>query len=323
MSEPGRSRLSGDRMGLLTKVARMYHEQGLRQPEIAERLHISQSRVSRLLKEAVALGVVRTIVVAPTGVHPELEDAVRDRYGLGDVVVVGTDSEDDAAITAALGGAGAAYLETTLTGADRVGISSWSSTLLATVDAMLPRTVRSAESVVQILGGVGDPRAQAKATHLADRLAQVTGAEARYFPAPGLVATAAVRDALLDDPYIGEVASDWSTLTMVLVGIGSLQPSPLLASSGNAISDADAADLRERNAVGDICLRFFDADGAAVVTGLDERVLGISREQLQAIPRRVAIAGGARKHEAIRAAASGNWVDVLIIDRGTAEALLR
>src|SRR5687767_15095071 len=41
-----------DRLRLLTKVARLYHEQGVRQPEIATRLHVSQARVSRLLKEA-------------------------------------------------------------------------------------------------------------------------------------------------------------------------------------------------------------------------------------------------------------------------------
>src|SRR5947208_2916598 len=55
---PG-TRINGERLSLLTKVARLYHEQGIRQPEIAERLSVSQSRVSRLLKEAVTLGVVR------------------------------------------------------------------------------------------------------------------------------------------------------------------------------------------------------------------------------------------------------------------------
>ena len=59
---------------LMTKVARMYHEQHIRQPEIAQRLHISQSRVSRLLKEAVNLGVVRTIVVTPPGVPHFIRD---------------------------------------------------------------------------------------------------------------------------------------------------------------------------------------------------------------------------------------------------------
>ena len=320
------SRLPADRMSLLTKVARMYHEQHIRQPEIAQRLHISQSRVSRLLKEAVNLGVVRTIVVTPPGVHSQLEDAIRDRYGLADVVVGGGDSgggvDDDNALLATLGSAGAAYLETTLSEKDDIGVSSWSSTLLAVVDAMTPQRTRLARSAVQLLGGVGDPSVQVKATHLTDRLARVTGAQARYFPAPGIVARKSVRDALLEDPYVSEVASAWNGLSVALVGIGSLRPSALLQSSGNAISEKDQDSLRELGAVGDVCLHFFDAEGALVDSELEERVIGISSPQLRAIPRTIGIAGGARKVDAIRAAALGGWIDVLVTDVDTARRLV-
>jgi DNA-binding transcriptional regulator LsrR (DeoR family) len=319
------SRLPTERMSLLTKVARMYHEQHIRQPEIATRLHISQSRVSRLLKEAVNLGVVRTIVVTPPGVHSHLEDTIRDRYGLTDVVVGGDDggaTDDDNALLATLGSAGAAYLETTLSEKDDIGVSSWSSTLLAVVDAMTPQRTRLARSAVQLLGGVGDPSVQVKATHLTDRLARVTGAQARYFPAPGIVARKSVRDALLEDPYVSEVASAWDGLSVALVGIGSLRPSPLLQSSGNAISEKDQDSLRELGAVGDVCLHFFDADGALVDSELEERVIGISSAQLRAIPRTIGIAGGARKVDAIRAAALGGWIDVLITDVETARRLV-
>ena len=59
----------------MTKVAHMYHEQGIRQSDIADALHISQARVSRLLKRAAELGIVRTIVVVSQGVHTDLEQA--------------------------------------------------------------------------------------------------------------------------------------------------------------------------------------------------------------------------------------------------------
>lgn len=64
-SDPG-----PDHVRLLVKVARMYHERGVRQPEIAAQLSMSQPRVSRLLKEAVERGVVRTVVVSPTASTP-------------------------------------------------------------------------------------------------------------------------------------------------------------------------------------------------------------------------------------------------------------
>jgi len=70
-------------------------------------------------------------------------------------VVVDTDDHSDAAVMQALGAAAAVYLQHTLTGGERIGISSWSSTLLAMVDAMQPRPRKVADEVVQVLGGLG------------------------------------------------------------------------------------------------------------------------------------------------------------------------
>ncbi len=332
---PGTSRASfrrvpardvSDRLPLILKVARLYHEQGLRQPEIASRLNMSQSRVSRLLKEGVGAGIVRTIVVEPPGFFSELEEAVRDRYALRDVVVAGVSEQhgdSEFSILAAMGAAGARYLESTMLPTDRVGLSSWSASLLAVVDAMSPRPTRSAESIVQLLGGVGDPAAQVQATRLAERLAQVTGASVMYFPAPGVVSSPEVRDSLLSDPQIAAVRDSWEDLTMALVGIGSVEPSALLVSSGNTLPRADLDSLRAKGAVGDACLNFFDPEGTAVASDLVGRTLGIDAATLKAIPRRVAVAGGPRKVAAIRGALLGGWCDVLITDHHTAAALLQ
>ena len=71
-----------------------------------------------------------------------------------------------------------------------------------------------------------------------------------------------------------------------------------------------------------VCLRFFNADGQPVITELDRRVIGIPLEQLRRVERTVGIAGGSRKHVAIRGALRGQWVNVLITDRFTAYTLL-
>jgi 4-amino-4-deoxy-L-arabinose transferase-like glycosyltransferase/predicted XRE-type DNA-binding protein len=65
-----------DQLRLLAKIARMYHERGVRQPQIAADLGISQSRVSRMLRQASDLGIVRTMVMMPEGVHTDLEVTV-------------------------------------------------------------------------------------------------------------------------------------------------------------------------------------------------------------------------------------------------------
>ena len=159
--------------------------------------------------------------------------------------------------------------------------------------------------VTQLLGGFGAPSAQAQANRLLGELAEIIGATPTFLPAPGLVGSPNIRKNLLSDPAIAEVARGWKTLTMALLGIGSLPPSPLLQASGNAVSAADQGPLLAAGAVGDVCLRFFDAAGRPVRNTLDSRIVGIDPDTLRAIPRRIGLAGGASKHQAIRAADQG------------------
>ena len=109
---------------------------------------------------------------------------------------------------------------------------------------------------------------------------------------------------------------------MALVGIGSVEPSDLLASSGNIFSPQELETLRQLGGVGDLCLRFFDADGKPVVSTLNDRVIGMELEQLRRVKRSVGIAGGRRKVAAIRGAVRGGYVNVLITDLSTAQALV-
>lgn len=306
---------------MIVQVARLYVERGMTQPAIAERLHISQSRVSRWLKEASERGIVRTVVLAPDGVYPELEEAIVQKFSLRQVLVVDADG-DEKSVISALGATASGYLEATLEGGSRVGLSSWSATLMSTVDSMLPLKRKQAEAVVQVMGGVGRPEVQVRATQLTARLAMLTGAEPRFLPTPGIVSSRSARDALFEDPNVTAVAREWERLTDVLVGIGSLTPSELLKVSGNSVSEDEMESLRTLGAVGDVAMRFFDADGHLVDSELNDRVVGIGVEALRKIPRRVGIAGGERKFEAIRGAARGGWIDVLITDLGTARRLV-
>jgi DNA-binding transcriptional regulator LsrR (DeoR family) len=310
------------RLRLVTRVARMYHEQDFKQPQIAELLHVSQAKVSRLLKRAEQLGIVRVVIVPPPGGHSELEEALVARYGLLDAVVADAPSGDEKAIISAVGAAAALYLEDVLLSHERIGISSWSETLLAMVTVLTRRPQPVADTVAQVIGGVGIPEAQVQATRLTEQLAALTGGQPLFLPTPGVVSGKALRDAMLAEPYVTQVVEAWSRLTVLLAGIGSLDPSPLLRRSGNAIAEADQEALRTLGAVGDTCLRFFDAAGHHVDSGLDGRVIGIDPETLLAVPRRVGVAGGPRKHSAIRAAVLGGWVNVLVTDVDTARALL-
>ncbi len=308
---------------LMTKVARMYHERGARQADIALTLNISQAKVSRLLKRAASLGIVRTTVTVAPGVYADLEEQLEARFGLAEAVVVDVDSDADESETLAAVGAGAAaYLEATLSGSDRIGVSSWSQTLLAMVDRMRPSPTPRATEVVQLLGGIGVADAQGHSHRLLGELARMLGAAPIYVHAPGIVAGPEIRDSLLEGAGMQDVARRWRHLTMAVMGIGGIEPSDVLVESGNAFASGERRLLLDAGAVGDICHRVFRADGSVVHGELDDRIIAIPVADLLRVPRRVGVAGGTRKLAAIKGAMAGGWVTALVTDLTTAEQLL-
>jgi len=310
-----------DEIRLMAKVARMYYDQGIRQQEITERLNIHQSRVSRMLKRAREANIVRISVATPAGFFPDMEDALEKRFQLKEAIVVDSDGEEERVVRD-LGAAAAFYVETTIKPEMVVGISSWSRSLFSMVDALHPSNTGAGGKVVQILGGVGNASTQYQAMLLAQRLAGLIGASPVLLQAPGVVGSAEARAILVKDSAVEEAARLFTKLDLALVGIGSLEPSSLLASSGNIFSVEERRRLRRSGAVGDICFQFIDKQGKLVDSPLMKRVIGIDLATLKTAPRVVGIAGGESKVLAILASLKGGWINVLITDRHTAERLI-
>ncbi len=306
----------------MAKIARMYYTQSMRQVQITQRLNIHQSTVSRLLKKAHETGMVRISVSTPPGVYPEMEDALEARFKLDQAVVVDCVSTSEEQIARDLGSAAAHLVESSVQAGQVIGISSWSSALLEMINSMQPSKEGRGTRVVQILGGLGDHSAQMHATFLTQRLAALLGGTPVLLPAPGITRSAEARRVLLREEYVQEAVELFDNLDTILVGIGSVDPSQLLASSGNTFSKAELSELAEKGAVGDICLRYFDSKGTMVSSPLLDRVIGIKTNQIKSTKRVIAVAGGRRKIAAIRGVLRGNWINVLVIDRPTAQAIL-
>ena len=312
-----------DELRLMTKVARMYYEENMRQADIAKQLGLSQATISRLFKRARDEGIVRITINTPNGIYVNLEKELMIRYGLRDAIVVDCQNGDDAElIQKDLGSAASYYVESAINNGEIIAISSWSATLLALVDSMHSIPRKKDVKVVQILGGVGNPSAEIHAARLTGRFANLVRGQAIYLPAPGVVGAKATRDVFLEDPFVQEAMSLYDQITMALVGIGSVSPSKLLAQSGNIFSDEELNMLRKKNAAGDILLRFFDADGSPVESSLNDRVVSMELEELKKVDRAIGIAGGSRKFAAIRGALRGGLINILITDSCTAEKLV-
>ena len=305
---------------LLSKVSTLYYERDQTQQQIAERLRISRPMVSRLLSEARRRGIVQITILPPQGSRVDLESMLEEKFGLENVHVVPVDPAAGAdSRRRQIGAAAAAYLARTLQPNETVGIS-WGTTLNAMVLSHVPMASVDVR-IVQMLGGVGPPDVESYGSALVRRTAQLLHAAPVLLPAPGIVATPAVRDSLRKDAHVRSALRVLDSLTTAYVGLGALATNAVL-NDGHSLSRGTRSELLAAGAVGDISLRFFDEHGAPVRTSLDDRVLGITTAQLRKVPRVVAIAGGLDKVDAIAAALGAGIVNVLLTDQSTAQALV-
>ncbi len=311
-----------DEMRLMTKVARMYYGNRLRQTQIAEQLDISQATISRMLKRAQDEQIVRINISIPTGIHSDIESELERLYGLKEAIVVDSVTDDEQVLKD-LGAAAAYYVEQTLRSHEVIGLSSWSKTLMAMVDAMNQLPQQAGREVIQILGGVGSPMVERHAVHLVRRLAILVQGETFFLSAPGVVSSPEIKQLYVQDQFVAEALAKFPKITLGLVGIGSVDPSDMLASSGNTFSEQELDELRGLGAVGDVCLRYFDAAGHPIQSSMNERVIGMELQQLKGIRRCVGVAGGKRKVAAIRGAMRGQYINVLITDYNTAVELIK
>jgi DNA-binding transcriptional regulator LsrR (DeoR family) len=154
-------------------------------------------------------------------------------------------------------------------------------------------------------------------------MAQLVNGEAIYLPVAGVLSTSAARDILMADDVTLQAVRLFDNVTTALVGIGAIDPSPLLAQSGNIFSPQELDLLRSKQAVGDILLRFYDRNGSLVETGLEKRVISMTLDQLSKVNRAVGVAGGSRKYIGILGALRGRWINLLVTDHFTAERLVK
>lgn len=314
-----------DRARLLGKVARLYYEHDMTQEEISRRLRLSRQKVQRFLSSAREEGIVNIAIHPIMGTFSELERTLESTFGLSEALVIETSSPENQSTVAREVGSGAAeYMARMLRPKDKV-VLSWGNALLGMVNALASRTRPRMPEIlmIQALGNLGDPNTIMYGGELIRRAAKAIGAKAILFPAPAIAASAAVRDALYADPYVAHTLDLARAADIAFVGIGtSDNDSVAISDLCRFLPQETLPDLRKRGAVGSINLRYFDAAGALVPSGLDDRVIGLGMAEMAKISRVVGVAGGPSKLKAIHAALKAGFLDVLVTDHVTAAGLL-
>ncbi|MDP2965099.1 MAG: sugar-binding transcriptional regulator [Pelolinea sp.] len=306
---------------LLLKVSKLYYEKALTQNEISKRLILSRPKVSRLLKQAEEAGVVKINIIPQPGVHTDLEDALESKFGLKEAIVVEvSEPSSQIAVSREVGVAAADYFSRAVSDPCVIGIS-WGTTLRAMVDALHAMDCQNSQ-VVQLIGGLGMPESEAHATYILRRLVTQIGSKLSILNVPGIVDNTAVKKAVLSDSHVREIFDMFAKIDIAFVGIGVPTPDSVVMRDGTILTKEEMKMLLKKGAIGDICLRYFDEKGNAIQSEVDDRVIGITLDELKKIDRVVGVTGGPHKDKVIRAALVGKLVNVLITDQQSAKKLL-
>ncbi len=298
-------------------AARRYFLDGASKSEIGVELGISRFKVARLLDVALRDGIVRIEIDAHPDIDASLSAELASRHGIRSAVVVRTIEGPDEFRLDQLGRASAALLAETLEASDVLGIS-WGRTLHATV-GHLPRLPECA--VVQLVGSVPSLALDVNAIELVRRVAERATGPVFALHVPLIVDSPETAVALCRDPHATKTVAKFDQLTRAVVGIGAWIPGG--STIRTALTEAAAHEVDAAGAIADVCSIVLDADGRELhAAGLPERCIAIRSAQLRRVPDVVAIAAGAAKVPAIRAALRSGLIHRFVTDDQTAHLLL-
>jgi len=305
---------------ILLKVAQLYYKENLTQQEIAKNLRISRPKVSRLLQQAREQHIVQINIFPPAEDFTELENELEKKFGLREVIVTRVDNIDQrASVLLELGTAASKYLHRIIQDEDLIGFT-WGETL-STMANLVNQENKMNISILQMVGGLGDPDKDIHVVDIVRRVAVSMNAKMILLPAPGIVETDEAHKILLADKSIKQALDLAPKVDIAFAGIGVPGLSSMIV-TGNIMSKDEMQRLIDLGAVGDIGLRFFDIEGNPILFDVENRVIGASLATFRKIPHSVGVAGGHDKLNAILGAIRGKYINTLITDHFTAQQLL-
>ena len=202
---------------ILIKVAQMYYLEHMRQDEIAKRLDVRQTTVSKYLERALETGIV-TINVA-TENFEDIETAMERRFGLKECFIV-PKSYDLLAVKQAMGRAGLKLLRRIAANNQVIGLAWGTSVRELTNCAEKSKLPKIDSDFVPIDGDPENIDSEYHVNTLCYELAKAFGGHCHYIYAPAITRTAEIRNAIIQDVNYEKISAFWEKLNIGIVGIG-------------------------------------------------------------------------------------------------------
>lgn len=311
-----------DRYEAMWAAANAYYLRGEKMEAIATHLQISRSTVSRLLQEARDTGIVDIRVRSPFDDIRRLEDDLRAAFEVNaHVVGVRADASESERLDQ-VAHLAAEVLAGLVSSHMTVGIA-WGSTLAAVSRKL--NASHTAGTVFVQLNGSGNmwTTGIAYASDILRRFGRAFTAQVQHFPVPAFFDNPATKTALWQERSTQRILDLQAKLDMIIFSVGAAQsPVPSHVYSDGYLEAKDLRALENERVVGDVATVFFREDGTSADIQLNARASGPSLHELARVRRRICVAAGEGKAEALAGALAAGLVTDLVLDEAIARALL-
>ncbi len=301
---------------LRTRVAWLYHVEGLTQAQIARRLGQNRVKILRMLAAARDAGLVQIRINARLADCVAAERALERRFGLDEAVVVPTPaaaSQVSDVVGQALGG----WLGGRLASGQTIGVG-WGRTLQASLRA-IAQGGWTRQTVVSLLGSL--TRAHpASPFEFAWRFSNLLGADCYYVSAPVYTSDPATRDSLMAQRGLKDLFARAAKADLAVVSVGAMGGRATIPDLG-LVEPGVLDELRGAGAVGDLLGHYLDTQGRLVAHPLNRCVMAMEPDALAKLPHVVIASGGVEKAGILRAAIAVTRARTLITDLRTARRL--
>ncbi len=305
---------------LLTEIAVAYYQEGITQEEIAKKFGISRIKVGRLLKRAKEEGIVEITVRYHPVFSTRMEQQLMEQFGVKRALIA-LDYNDDDEQRRQIATLVCNYLTTVLK--DNMVLAVGQGRNVAAVADHVGIVSEKQCKFICGIGGTHRPGDAINADHISRRLAKKFGGSSETLYAPAYVEDRALKKAFMQNGTIKETLDRARKADIALVGIGDMNENSYMVKLGWFTPQEIADASLHQGVIGDIAgYDFFNAHGQHVDTVMNDRVIGLSIDELRQIPCVIAIAAEKTKAMAILGALRTGAIDIICTSALNARTIL-
>ncbi len=300
----------------MVEVSKLYYFGGLSQNEIAKRMFISRSQVSRILTEARSKNIVSITINDPFSEEYTIGNMIKNKYNLSDVLIVDTHNKEPLIeISEQI----SRVVSSKIYKGAIIGISAGKTLAMCSRHT----TIHNGKNLkfIPLLSGVTSQGVDWNANNNCNRFAEATNSSHMVLSTPLIIREKNTRLELKNNPAIKPVFDKYEELDIIITGIGETSIDSTLGQCD--ISYEEILEANRNGAKAIIAGSFVDSNGNEILERQSEMFMGAKIKHIKKCPIVIAIAHGLEKIEAINSILKGGIIDIFCTSLETARELIK